>query len=390
MTALRLLQNPEQFLSAVQVGITLIGILAGALGGAALAEDLALPLKKISMIAPYATTVSFGIVVGIITYFSLVIGELLPKNIALRNPEWWACAVAPLLQFVVVVASPVVRVLSLSTGVVLRTLGVKQGGETVVTEEEVNVMIAEGTKAGVFHHSEGDIVARVLRLGDRPIRSMMTPRTEVAWIRKGTSLAEALERMLEAGYSSYPYCENSPDNVVGIISLKNTWRALLEIRAGTANLLEVDLESLVAEPLKVPQGMSGLEVLELFRRERKHFALVLDEFGGMAGIVTDHDLLEALVGYIPDTTDGEDSAFTRREDGSYLISGWATLDELVQILRIPNLPPDAGYHTLAGLSMDQLGGVPRLGQSFLYGGWKFEIIDLDGSRVDKVLAIPAP
>lgn len=385
-TALRLMEQPERFLSAVQVGITAVGILAGAFGGAALGDDLAPLLQPLPGLGAYANEIAFAAIVVAITYLSLVVGELLPKRLGLRDAEWWACAMAPPMELVARVATPIVWLLGQSTNAAFALLGMKDSAEPTVTEDEVNILVQQGTRSGVFHTSEGDIVARVLRLGDRTVRSLMTPRPEVVWVRRGDAPEAALARMVEAGHSHYPYCGSSLDDVIGIIPLKAVWRHLHQREtardAGGAHNLEV----IVQQPLLVDENLKAADLLDRFREARTHAALVVDAYGGLAGVVTNHDLLEAMVGTIPDQNDEAEAAFAQRADGSWLIAGWAPIDDVGRTLGEPTLAESTDYHTMAGLVLHLAGHIPRVGESFTWRAWTFEVVDVDRHRVDQVLA----
>lgn len=385
-TALRLMEQPERFLSAVQVGITAVGILAGAFGGAALGDDLAPLLHPLPWLGTYANEIAFGLIVVAITYLSLVVGELLPKRLGLRDAEWWACTMAPPMELMARVATPIVWVLGQSTNAAFALLGIKESTEPSVTEDEVNILVQQGTRSGVFHTSEGDIVARVLRLGDRTVRSLMTPRPEVVWVRRGEDTDTALARMVEAGHSHYPFCGNSLDEVLGVIPLKAVWRHLHQRDTSPDPKAANDLEAIVQQPLLVDEHLKAADLLERFREARTHVALVVDAYGGLAGMVTNHDLLEAMVGTIPDHNDEADVAMTRCADGSWLIAGWAPIDDVARTLAEPTLAEPADFQTMAGLILHLAGSIPRVGESFAWRDWTFEVVDVDRHRVDQVLA----
>lgn len=388
-TAMRLMEQPERLLSAVQVGITLVGILAGAFGGAALSEDLAVLMHLLPGLGEYANEVAFFLIVVAITYFSLVVGELLPKQVGLRDPEWWACATAPMMDVVARAATPIVWVLSQSTRAIFAVLNLKASSEPVVTEDEVNILVQQGTRSGVFHTSEGDIVARVLRLGDRTVRSLMTPRPDVVWVNKDDDPSQALARMVQAGHSHYPYCGRSLDDVLGIIPLKAVWRHLHEVES-QGSAATASLESIVQPPLIVAQETNAADLLDLFRDARSHVAIVVDDYGGLAGVVTNHDLLEAMVGTIPDRNEDAEPALVPRADGSWLVAGWAPIDDVARELAEPTLGDSKDYHTMGGLILHLAGHIPKVGERFVWRAWTFEVVDLDRHRVDKVLATRTP
>ncbi len=387
--ALTLKQTPEKFLSTVQVGITLVGILAGAVGGAALAADLAAVLQPLPVVGPYALPVAFIAIVGCITYVSLVVGELVPKHLALRDPEWWACATAPMMNTLASASTPVVWLLSQSTGLVLAILRIESKEEAAITEDEVNVLVAQGASAGSFRDSERDIVARVLHLDEQPIRTAMTHRMDLVWLRKGDDLQTNLARMIEAGYSNFPLCDELPDNVIGVVSLKAVWKALHENEAA-GHAGQIRLESLATKPVWIHETMMAADVLELFRSQRTHVALVQDEYGGLAGLVTDHDLLEAIVGYIPGADSAAEEAITVRADGSFLVAGWAPVTEAGKAIGLRSLKQEKRYHTMAGLLLHVAGRLPAVGDVFDFDDWTLEVVDKDGNRIDQILVSKKP
>ncbi len=383
--ALTLAQNPDDFLSAVQVGITLVGVLAGAFGGATLAETIATWLRGVPYLAPYSEAIAVVLVVLAITYFSLIFGELAPKRLALRNPERTAAALARPMLILSRITSPVVRFLSLSTSLALRLVGQKLEQEPPITQEEIKLLIQQGTQAGVFEAVEQDMVQAVLRLGDRRVDSLMTPRTEITWLDLTDPDEVNRQKILNSNYSRYPAVVGSLDHVVGIVQARDLLKASLD---GAA----LDLRGAMIAPLFVPDSMLALKVLELFRTERAHMALVIDEFGGFQGIVTTFDLLEAIVGALPEPGVEEDLEVIARPDGSFLIDGMMDIDDFTERFGIPILPgEEQGYfQTLGGFIMTQLGKIPEPADQFEWGGWLFEVMDMDGRRVDKVLLTPSP
>lgn len=383
--ALTLAQNPDDFLSAVQVGITLVGVLAGAFGGATLAKTIATWLRGVPYLAPYSEAIAVVLVVLAITYFSLIFGELAPKRLALRNPERTAAALARPMLILSRITSPVVRFLSLSTSLALRLVGQKLEQEPPITQEEIKLLIQQGTQAGVFEAVEQDMVQAVLRLGDRRVDSLMTPRTEITWLDLTDPDEVNCQKILNSNYSRYPAVVGSLDHVVGIVQARDLLKASLD---GAA----LDLRGTMIAPLFVPDSMLALKVLELFRSERAHMALVIDEFGGFQGIVTTFDLLEAIVGALPEPGVEEDLEVIARPDGSFLIDGMMDIDDFTERFGIPILPgEEQGYfQTLGGFIMTQLGKIPEPADQFEWGGWLFEVMDMDGRRVDKVLLTPSP
>jgi len=380
-TALRLTEEPTRFLSTVQVGITLIGILSGAFGGATIAEQISAGLDNIIFLRPYSEAIGVGVVVIVITYFSLVIGELVPKRIALNNAERIAVRVAGLMKRLSRLMSPVVSLLSISTEAVLRLLGIKPSSDPTITEEEIKMMIYEGARSGVFEEAEQEMVEHVFRLGNRRISTLMTYRTGILWLDIEDPLEDNLRKIVEARYSRYPLCQGNLDEVLGIVQVK-------DIFAQYQHGQPIDLSAAIRPALFVPEATSALELLEHFRIKKEHLTLVIDEFGGVVGLVTMNDVLEAIVGDIPTIEDlQEEPAIVQREDGSLLLDGTLSIDEVKDFLSIDELPGEneAAYETLGGMLMTELGRIPDVGDQLFWRGILFEIVDMDGYRVDKVL-----
>ena len=378
--ALKLANAPNNFLSTVQVGITLIGVLSGAVAGATIAERLSVFFAGIPILEPYREGISVGIVVGIITYLSLVIGELVPKRIALGNPEQIACSVAKPMQFLSRLTAPLVYLLSLSTDLILKLLGIQASEEPSVTEEEIKVLIRQGAKSGMFEESEHEIVERVFRLGDRSIKSLMTPRTEIVWLDIESPLAENLQEIIDSTYSRFPVGQGSLDQCIGILR----GSSLLAARLSSP---EVDIQALIQPPLYIAESTRALKVLEQFKQTGMHIALVADEYGGIEGLVTLNDLMTAIVGDFTSAEDQDEPMAIQREDGSWLLDGLLSIDELREIFS-DDLLPDIQtyeYHTLGGFMMHSLMHIPRSSEYFEWGGLRFEVVDMDGIRVDKVL-----
>ncbi|NMB69442.1 MAG: HlyC/CorC family transporter [Chloroflexi bacterium] len=381
--ALELAENPNRLLSTIQIGITLIGVLTGALGGATLAERLSQPLSQIAWLAPYADGVSVAIVVILTTYFTLVIGELIPKRLAMNDPEKVAVSVAGPMRFLSRVASPVVALLSASTDAGLRLLGVQPSHEPPVTEEEIKVLMEQGTQVGVFEAAEQDMIESVLRLGERYIDAIMTPRTEIEWIDLDEPYEELLQQVLDSRHTRFPVASGGLDNVIGILQARDL--LIAHNADGKANI-----EELMAPPLFVPDSMAALKVLEMIKSSGVHVALVIDEYGGLLGMVTLYDILTAIVGDIP--TEGLDAEpeIVQREDGSWLLDGLLAIDEFKDLLDLDSLPEEdrVGYQTLGGFVMSQIGSIPAAGQHFEWADFRFEVMDMDGRRVDKILVTP--
>ncbi len=379
--ALKLANNPNNFLSTVQIGITLIGILSGALGGATVANSLRLSLDQMPALAPYSDLVSLAVVVGSITYLSLVVGELVPKRIALSYPEAIACQVAGPMHKLSRLAAPLVALLGVSTSFLVNLLGLKERPAAAITEEELRLLIDQGTEAGNFEVAEQEMMGRVLQLGDRPIRAIMTPRTDIEWLKVDASFAEHSELVMQSAHSHFPVCNNGIDDCVGVVSLKALLPNYLSQSTPPVTLL-----SLVQPPLFVAESTYVLKVLELFKTSGTHFAMVLDEYGGVEGLVTLNDVVEAIVGDLPSIEDVNDPMMVQREDGSWLLDGLLPVDELKNLLNREQLSEDEdNYHTLAGFMIRHMGRIPNSGDFFEWQGLRFEVVDMDGRRVDKVL-----
>jgi putative hemolysin len=383
--ALDLANNPNQFLATIQIGITLIGILAGAFGGATIARQLDAMLSDIPWLAPYSHPLSLGLVVLAITYLSLVVGELVPKRLALNSPERVATAIATPMQLLSRVAYPAVHLLGLSTEVLLRALGMKPSTEPPVTEEEIRALLEQGTQAGMFEAAEQEMVERVFRLGDRRVSAVMTPRTEIAWLDR-RALAEATRHIITTSvHSRFLVADGSLDNILGVVHAKDL---LAHILSGQT----LDLAATLQQPLYVPESMRALKTLELFKQSATHIALVIDEYGGIQGLVTPSDILEAIVGDLPEAGEQLEPLAVQREDGSWLLDGMLPVDEFKDLFDLDDLPgEDQGiYQTLAGFVIMQLGRIPVVADYFEWDGLKIEVVDMDGNRVDKVLVTPTP
>lgn len=381
-TALRLAEDPNRFLATVQIGITLVGIFAGAYGGATFAGPLAELLGRVPGLAPYAQPAAFGFVVVLITYLSLIVGELVPKRIALNNPEGVAMTVAGAMTALSRMTGPFVRLLSLSTEGLLRLLRVKTSDDPPVSEEEVTVLIQQGAQAGVFEHEEHAIVENLFWLGDRSVRDIMTPRHHVAWV--GAEADEATFRgLLERHpYSRFVVGEGSLDRVVGIVDTRDVLRR----RLGEGPF---DVRDTLTPALFVPEGLPVLKLLEHFKERRAHLAVVVDEYGATEGVVTLTDVLEGLVGEIAELGEPQAPRAVRRPDGSWLLDGLLRLGEVEETLQITlETGEGEGFRTLGGFVVFSLGRIPAPTESFERGGWRFEVVDMDGNRVDKVLAHP--
>lgn len=379
-SALKLTEDSSRLLSAVQVGITLVGIFTGALGGATLADRLTELLEKISWLQRYAGGVSIVIVVLLTTYFSLVLGELIPKRLAMNDPEKIAARVAGFMRFLSKAMSPVVHLLSSSTNLGLKLLGVSKSDEPPITEDEIKVLIEQGTQVGIFDETEQDMVEGVFRLNDRSINALMTPRTEIEWLDTNDPPEQIIKQITESIHSRFPVAQETLDNVVGILSAKSVLQK--QLLNTPYNLLE-----LVDKPLFVPENTPAMRVLEMVREAGVHEAMVIDEYGGLLGMVTLFDVLESIVGDIPSVDQETAPGIIVREDGTWLLDGLLPIDELKELLDVDDLPEEdkIGYQTVGGFVMSQIGSIPSTGQHFHWTNFRFEIIDMDNRRVDKVL-----
>ena len=375
--ALKLTEDPTSFLSTVQIGITLIGIFAGAYSGATLSQPLADWLRSAPAVAAFANGLAFGLVVVATTYVSLIIGELVPKRLALRNAEGIAAFVAGPMTLLAAIGAPVVWFLRISTEAVLGLLRLRGAAPSAVTEEEVKAMIAEGTDAGVFHEAERELLEGVIRFSDRPLRSAMVPRHEIVWLDVGDPLEESLDTVLGSGHSRFPLCEGTIDEVVGFLHVKD----ILEMRLKDGS----DLRAAAREPLYVSESIPALRMIELFRSSGIHIAMVIDEYGSLEGLVTPTDILTGIAGALPDAGDDEGTSAVQREDGSWLLDGSLAVDAAARVLGMEHFE-GGDYATLAGLVIEKLGHLPTPGEYVTVDGWCFEVVDLDGRRIDKVLA----
>lgn len=373
--ALALAADPGRFLSTVQIGITLVGILSGALSGATLGLRLSTALAGGGMDPDWARRVGVGVVVILITYLSLTIGELVPKQIALKNPEGVARRVAPVMTILSRVASPVVWVLDASGRLVLWLLG--QGGESRagVTEDEVRVILTEAHEEGVLEGAERAMLGGVMRLADRTARGLMTPRGEVEMLREGAPPEETLEAIRASGRPRLPV-QDAAGEVLGVLYVTDAFAALSRGEP-------LDLRALMREVPIVYESAGALDVIGILRGSRNHMALVYDEYGGFEGILTTGDILEAITGAFREDVADEPSLH-EREDGSFLVAGWMPADELIERLGLPR-DVAGDYETAAGLVLNLLHRIPQLGDAVSAGGWRFEVMDLDGRRVDKLL-----
>jgi len=374
--ALALQADSARFLSTVQVGITLIGIVAGALGGAAVADNLQLEIAKIDLLEPYSKGLAFGLIVLLTTYLSLVLGELVPKQLALQNPERIASLLAKPMTALAVVGAPLVWLLSLSTDMVLWLLPFKGGQEPPITEADVEALLLQGTAHGVFEPGEAEMVTGVFSLGDLRVDDIMTPHTELKWLDLEEPWAVNSQIVMDNKHSYFPVCRGRLDGVVGVVGIKDLLRDALANQP-------IDLEAHAQPALFVPENQYAVMVLADFKRTGKHIALALGEFGEVTGLVTINDIIEEIVGDF----EKNPNAIIQREDGTWLVDGLLPIYEFKEFFEVEALPGDSDreYQTLGGFVMFSIGRVPQAADRFAWGGLAFEVMDMDGKRVDKVL-----
>jgi putative hemolysin len=381
--ALTLASSPNQFLGTVQIGITLLTILTGAYAEEAIAKRILPILNAVSLSPAYKLQLSNILAIVIITYITLILGELVPKRLALNNPESIASIMAIPMQMLSKVATPIVYLLSASTDAVLRLLGIQPSTEPLVTEEEIRVLIEQGTEEGTFEEAEQDMVERVFRLGDRPVSALMSPRPDIVWLELEDSAEENRQKIIESAYSRYPVCQGGLDNVLGILPVTD-----LLSRSFTGQ--PMDLTVGLRQPVFVPESTRGLKVLEMFKQTVTHMALVVDEYGVIQGLVTLNDILIEIVGDVASVDGIDDPQVIQREDGSWLLDGMLGVDEFMELFDIEELrSQDRGsYQTLGGFVITHLGRIPNAADHFEWQDMRFEVMDMDGNRVDKVLVIP--
>ena len=382
--AIKLHDDPTRFLSAVQIGITSISILNGIVGEAVLAEPLSVWMQSMGLEAETSSITSTALVVIVITYFSIVIGELVPKRIGQFNPEVIARRVARPMNLLAMLARPFVRLLTVSTNSVLHLLGMRQSSQADVIEEEIHALLQEGSESGVFEQQERDMVRNVLRLDDRSISSLMIPRSEIVYLDTTLSLEDNLKRVADSDHTRFPVCRDGLDTVLGIISAK---RLFNQTQSGG----KLDFTRRLMPATFVPESLSGMDLLEHFRASDSHMVLVVDEYGEVDGLVTPQNVLEALTGeFTP--RNREEAWAVQRADGSWFLDGLIPIPELEDRLGLKTLPEDGKgrYHTLGGLVMWLAGQLPQTGDVLTWRNWQFEVVDLDGKRIDKILATQIP
>jgi putative hemolysin len=379
--ALDLKDDPSKFLSTVQIGITLIGIFSGAFSGLMLAEPLGAYFAEIfPALGERADDLAIGLVVSVVTYLSLVVGELVPKQIALRYADNVAIAIAVPIYWLSLLTQPLVALLDASNRFILSLLGEKREEEPTVSAEDVKAAIAEGTEAGVLEPEERQMLERVMRLDDIPVIAAMTHRKDIVWIEANEAPESILQKVQETRHSRYPLCHKSFENILGIVVVKDV---LLQLGRGN----QADLRAIAQKPIYMPEGKSVLDALEEFKRSTSNMALIVDEYGGLEGIVTLKDIMEVIVGVLPEPAHREDYTATLREDGSWLVDGGLSIHEAEEIIGIQGLTdkPDS-FTTVAGFVLFQLGHLPKAGENLYWREWHFEVMDMDRTRIDKILA----
>ena len=373
-----LAEDPQLFLPTVQFGITGVSILSGVFGGARLAGRLEPWIDSIPQLHPFAGSIALGLVVLLITYLTLVLGELVPKQLALRHPEMLAAYVARPLAWLAKAAKPAIWILSASSAMVLRLFGVHRASPNTMTEEELKALLVEGEETGILESEERDMIERVLRLADKPVRAIMTPRTEIAWIDRTDPAREIAQTLKSMPYSRFVVCDGSIDNVVGIVQAKDILDRILDGK-------ELSIADALRQPTVMPDTVTALDALERLKADPLGLALVMDEYGSFEGVVTAADVLEAIVGDVEVVSDVPGEG-VQQADGTFLLDGMTPVDELKARLDLPDLPAEGSYHTLAGLMLALLRRVPRGGDRIVFGGWLFEVLEMDGRRVDRVRA----
>jgi putative hemolysin len=363
--------------------MTLVTILAAALAARTVARTVAINLSAIPAIQPYGEAMALWVVVIGLTCLFVVFGELIPKRIALSHPDRIATLVAIPLRTLAVISSPVVRLLSAATDAAFRLLGGRPAQQPPITEEEVKTLIQQGTAAGVFEVSEKDMIEAIIGLGDKSARALMTPRTQIVWFDVNDSAEQVHNKITESGHSRFPVCTESLDNVVGVAQAK-------DLLASALARQPMDLKGSLQQAAFVPRSMTALQVLDHIKRSGSHLVLVVDEYGGIEGLLTHHDILEAIAGEIPFGKSPLESKAVQRSDGSWLLDGMLAVDEFKEIFHLESLPGEKkdAYQTLGGFIFRQMGRVPSVSDSFEWHEWRFEVVDMDGKRIDKVLVSP--
>ncbi|MEI7801811.1 MAG: hemolysin family protein [Bacteroidota bacterium] len=385
--ALKLMEKPQQFLSVVQIYITLVSFIAATYGGTAIAHHLTEYFKNIESLKNYADFLGIATIVSLTTYFSLLLGELVPKTLGINYPERVAMFFAPIINVLGWVARPIAWFLQFSTKVVLKIMMIKTNVNRSVTEEELHHMIEQGSEHGILEKQESDMMRGIIRIGDRKVNSLMTHRSEIIWVDEKISEEDLLKKLSESVHSNFPVCNGELDNVVGMVSIKDIFTQFAEKK-------KMDVKTIMIPPMFFPETMPALELLETFKKTHTHTGLIVNEYGSLEGIVSLHDLLESIVGELPiDATDDE-QMFVVRKDGSWLIDGLMQIDQCMELVGLEDITDkDKGaYTTVGGFVMHHLGRIPKAADGFDFKNFHFEVMDMDGHRVDKLLikSIEAP
>lgn len=386
--ALKLLDNPQEFLSTIQIGITLIGIISGAYAGVEIADKITPYLESAGFLAPAASILSITLVIAVVTYFSIVLGELVPKSIALEHPEKITIALTPFMKGLATIAFPLVWFLSFTTKGFLRLFRLKPNPVPPITEEELKLMLKQGSEYGVIEKHESEMITEMFRFGSKTAFSIMTPKIDIRWMDIHDPKEQILGIISEKGYSKYPVCDGSLDKVVGIVAVKDILPLI--------NSEVFDLRAILTEPLFVPESQAASAILERFREKKIHYAIVVDEYGGTEGLITLHDLIEHILGDLPDIQDKEPPDYQKKEDGSYIINGSMNFWEFAELLELPEMDEEEfeeearQYSTVGGLAMVMLNRIPVAGDHFLFKEHEFRILEMDGNRVAKMSVKPVP
>jgi putative hemolysin len=375
--ALKLAENPNRFLSTIQIGITVIDVLIGAISGATVADVLSASLAKVPALAPFSASLALAIVVILVSFFSIVLGELVPKRLALQSADRVASAIAGPMSFVAGVFSPFVWLLGKSTDFILRIFGIRHTTENLVTEEELLVQLDQGTQAGVFEETEQDMVEGVFSLSDQRVNALMTPRNEIVWLDVNDKADEIRHKISDSPFSRFPVGADSLDNVIGVVKAKDV--LLASIKSGK------DLEKIARPPFYIPETSLGSHALEMFRESKRDLMLVVDEYGVVQGLITLADILEEIVGAFEDEPQA-----TQRQDGTWLLDGMLSNDDFKDLFNLRRLPAEEEYETLGGFITIHLRRIPKTADQFEWSGMRFEVMDMDGTRVDKVLVTVLP
>jgi putative hemolysin len=374
-----LIEAPNRFLSTVQIGITVIGIFAGAFGGATLAKTMSHAFARIPWLAEWSDALGLSAVVVALTFLSLLIGELVPKRLALVNPEGVALALVGPVRRLASLSNPLVMLLGNATDFVLDLLGVRKPSEPSVSEDEVHGLIDQGLHAGIFHKAEKEMVRGVMRLDTLRVEMLMTPRAKIVWLSLDDPDEINWRRIVSGGHSHFPVYQGQRDNVVGMVSVKALW-------ANQSLTSKAEIQPLLTPPTFVPPNMDAIKLLETFKHNGRHVALVADEFGTIQGLITLMDILEAVVGELPSRDQPRSNRIRRMEDGSWMVDALAEIDTVCRAVPLPELPgvQEGEYHTLGGFILNRIGRIPAEGEKIVWSGWRFEVVDMDGHRIDKI------